>query len=64
MHDVLNDARTRQRGYFQRGFIEKLLQLHQSGHAAFYGEVVWYLVALELWHRRHFDLPPGGRHAV
>lgn len=64
MHDVLNDARTRQRGYFQRGFIEKLLQLHQSGYAAFYGEVVWYLVALELWHRRHFDLPPGGRHAV
>lgn len=55
MKDVLGDSRTRQRGYFRPGFIENVLRLHREGHVGFYGEVVWYLLALELWHRHHFD---------
>lgn len=55
VHEVLNDPRTRQRGYFRREFLDELINLHQSGHAGFYGEIVWYLVALELWHREHLE---------
>ena len=53
--DVLHDRRTRERGYFRRGFVERLLDLQKHGHVAYYGEIVWYLLALELWHREHFD---------
>jgi asparagine synthase (glutamine-hydrolysing) len=55
VQDVLNDSRTRQRGYFRRDFYDRVLELQRTDHAAFYGEVVWYLVALELWHRQHLD---------
>ena len=57
MQDVLQDPRTRQRGYFRPEFIDKLSELHRTGHAAYYGEVIWYLVALELWHRQHLESP-------
>jgi asparagine synthase (glutamine-hydrolysing) len=53
VQDVLNSQQTLQRGYFRRGFLDKLIGLHNSGNAGFYGEIVWYLVALELWHREH-----------
>jgi asparagine synthase (glutamine-hydrolysing) len=55
VQDVLNDPRTQQRGYFRPGFVEKLAAQHQQEHAAFYGEIIWYLVALELWHREHYE---------
>lgn len=55
MKDVLCDTRTRQRGYFRRGFLDQLLNERHREHAGFYGEVVWYLVALELWHREHLE---------
>jgi asparagine synthase (glutamine-hydrolysing) len=53
--DVLTDSRTRQRGYFRPAFYDHLLQLHRGNDAHYYGEVVWYLVALELWHRQHLE---------
>ncbi len=53
--DILNDSRTRQRGYFRPQFYDHLLNLHRSGHTAYYGEVIWYLIALELWHRTHLE---------
>jgi asparagine synthase (glutamine-hydrolysing) len=53
--EVLRDPRTRQRGYFRKGFVERLLDLQRREHVAFYGEIVWYLLTLELWHREHFD---------
>ncbi|MGE5324951.1 MAG: asparagine synthetase B family protein [Actinomycetota bacterium] len=55
VQDVLHDQRTRQRGYFRPGFVNRLLELQRSEHVAYYGEIVWYLLALELWHREHFD---------
>jgi asparagine synthase (glutamine-hydrolysing) len=55
VQDVLRDPRTQQRGYFRREFLEELINLHKQGHAGFYGEIVWYLVALELWHREHLE---------
>src|SRR6185437_2173257 len=54
VQDLLHDSRTRQRGYFKPNFVERLMELRHE-HVAYYGEIVWYLVALELWHREHFD---------
>lgn len=53
VQDVLGDPRTQQRGYFRREFLDKLVGLHKQENASYYGEIVWYLVALELWHREH-----------
>jgi asparagine synthase (glutamine-hydrolysing) len=53
--DVLTDSKTRQRGYFHPAFLDRLLQLHRGPDAHFYGEILWYLVALELWHRQHLE---------
>ena len=55
IRDVLDDPRTRQRGYFRKGFLEELSSLHQKEDAGFYGEILWYVVALELWHRQHLE---------
>jgi asparagine synthase (glutamine-hydrolysing) len=38
-----------QRGYFRTDFLREALRLHREGHAAYYGELVWILMALELW---------------
>jgi asparagine synthase (glutamine-hydrolysing) len=55
VQDVLNDSRTRQRGYFRQEFFEQLMVQHRREHSAYYGEIVWCLVALELWHRQHLE---------
>lgn len=54
MGDLLHDSRTRQRGYFRSGFFEQLDRLHNQ-QPNYYGEIVWYLLALELWHRQHLE---------
>lgn len=54
VQDLLHDSRTKQRGYFRPNFVERLMELRHE-HVAYYGEIVWYLAALELWHREHFD---------
>lgn len=53
--DILADSQTRQRGYFRPEFIDRLTKLHREGHLAYYGEVLWHLLALELWHRQHLQ---------
>jgi asparagine synthase (glutamine-hydrolysing) len=57
VQDVLHDPRTRQRGYFRQGFLDEVSSLHEQENAGFYGEILWYLVALELWHREHLESP-------
>ncbi len=63
MLDVMHDSRTRQRGYFRKGFFEQLMRLHRI-HPNFYGEIVWYLMALELWHRQHHERSRDTVHAT
>ena len=41
------------RGIFRSGFLKETLRLHREGHAAYYGELVWVLMALELWLDAH-----------
>jgi asparagine synthase (glutamine-hydrolysing) len=59
VQDVLSDPRTRQRGYFRSKFFDRLVDSHRSDHAGFFGEIIWYVVALELWHREHADSRQG-----
>ncbi len=61
--DLLHDPRTRQRGYFRPSFFDRLTKLH-SEEPNFYGEVVWYLLALELWHRQHLERSRDTVHAL
>jgi asparagine synthase (glutamine-hydrolysing) len=42
-----------ERGFFRRQFLTEALRLHREGHAAYYGELVWILMVLELWLQRH-----------
>lgn len=39
----------RQRGWFNAGFIDHAIELHRTGHASYYGELIWILMVLELW---------------
>jgi asparagine synthase (glutamine-hydrolysing) len=61
--DLLHDPRTRQRGYFLPSFFDRLTKLH-SEEPNFYGEIVWYLLALELWHRQHLERSRDTVHAI
>jgi len=51
--DLLLSARSRQRGYFAPGAVEELFRLHEIDHTPFYGDILWNLLMLELWHGRH-----------
>lgn len=53
--DTLLDSRTAQRGYFRRGALDRLFEQHAADSSAFYGDIIWTLLMLELWHRRHAD---------
>ena len=37
------------RGFFRLEFLREALRLHREGHASYFGELVWILMALELW---------------
>jgi asparagine synthase (glutamine-hydrolysing) len=48
-----------QRGYFKRPALEHLLKLHDQKSSSYYGSYIWYLMMLELWHRRHMKSSPS-----
>lgn len=52
--DVLLDERTRQRGYFNTAFIERLWQEHVEGRHVWDAHL-WALLNFELWHRTFLD---------
>lgn len=39
----------KKRDYFQPAFLDQAIDMHQSIHAGFYGELIWVLMMLELW---------------
>lgn len=41
------------RAYLRPAFIDRAMELHRSGHASYYGELVWVLMMLELWLEQH-----------
>jgi asparagine synthase (glutamine-hydrolysing) len=41
------------RGFLKPDYIKNLITLHQSGHASYYGIMIWILVMLEQWLLTH-----------
>jgi asparagine synthase (glutamine-hydrolysing) len=39
--------------FIRKGFIEELFALHRATTAAFYGDIIWLLLMLELWSKRN-----------
>lgn len=52
-YDSVNQLK--KRTYFKPEFIDNALHLHSTGHSAYYGELIWMLMMLELW----FQSRPG-----
>lgn len=48
----------RQRGFLKDEYIDTLIQAHQSGHASYYGVMIWILIMLDQWLESH-DLQIG-----
>jgi asparagine synthase (glutamine-hydrolysing) len=51
---ILLDPKSLDRGYFQRGTIQRVLDLHALGQRD-YGTWIWCLLVLEQWHRLFLD---------
>jgi asparagine synthase (glutamine-hydrolysing) len=51
--ETLLSPAARQRGYFRAGGVEELLALHAADTSPFYGDILWTLLMLELWHEGH-----------
>jgi asparagine synthase (glutamine-hydrolysing) len=56
LHDTLLSSRCRERNYFAPGALESLFRLHAEDPTPYYGDVLWTVLMLELWHRRHGDV--------
>jgi asparagine synthase (glutamine-hydrolysing) len=52
--DVLDSPRTRQRGYFEPAFVNRLVTEHRTGRRD-HTLRLWQLLVFELWHRQHLD---------
>lgn len=39
--------------YLNAAFIDRLIELHRGGHAAYYGEMIWILMMFNLWLQAH-----------
>jgi len=44
-----NIGALKKRDIFLPSFLDEAVALHRDGHAAYYGEIVWVLMILELW---------------
>jgi asparagine synthase (glutamine-hydrolysing) len=51
--DTLLSSTASHRGYLNRRFVEHLLALHREDRTNFYGDSLWVLLMLELWHQSH-----------
>jgi asparagine synthase (glutamine-hydrolysing) len=52
--DVLGSASTRQRGYFDQAFVDRILREHVEGRRD-HALRLWQLLVFELWHRHYVD---------
>jgi asparagine synthase (glutamine-hydrolysing) len=52
--DILGAPETRQRGYFNYSFVDRVLDEHLSGKRD-HSLRLWQLLVFELWHRQYVD---------
>lgn len=55
--DTLLSGCAVQRGYFRREFIEYMFRRHAEDESSYYGDTLWTLLMIELWHRQVVDAP-------
>jgi asparagine synthase (glutamine-hydrolysing) len=55
VRDTLLSSKARGRGYFRAGVVENLLDRHDAEASAYYGDLLWRILMLELWQLRHQD---------
>jgi len=48
-----NLLKLKTRGFIRPEFIDRAIKMHQSEHAAYYGELIWIFTAFELWMDGH-----------
>jgi hypothetical protein len=58
MHDVLDSRACRDRGLYQRDYVERLLAEPEAHHTRILGSKLWHLAVLELWLQRHLGPEP------
>jgi asparagine synthase (glutamine-hydrolysing) len=54
VRETLMEQRTRERGYFDSDYINRLLSEHERGRRD-HSNALWTLLMLELWHRTYMD---------
>jgi asparagine synthase (glutamine-hydrolysing) len=58
--DVLASPTTRQRGYFEPAFVDRLIAEHRSGRRD-HNLRLWQLLVFELWQRQYLDAQARAR---
>ena len=55
LRELAHDSLTlfKRRGYVQPSYVDRLLHLHQSSHATYFGVMIWIMIMLEHWLRTH-----------
>jgi asparagine synthase (glutamine-hydrolysing) len=59
LHDTLLTPHAHVKKYLRPRAIDEMLRLHASDSTPFYGDILWNVLMLELWHRRHVRLGTG-----
>ena len=55
MRDILNSGACRERGLFQRDYLDMLLAAPEMHHTRIQGSKLWHLALLEYWLQRNLD---------
>jgi len=61
MQDVLNSSACRQRGVYQRAYVDLLLAAPDRHFTRIQGSKLWHLALLEFWLQRHVDPLAGSQ---
>ncbi|MEF3194089.1 MAG: N-acetylglutaminylglutamine amidotransferase [Halothiobacillaceae bacterium] len=59
MRDILNSQACRERGIYERGYVDRLLAAPDQHFTRLLGSKLWHLALLELWLTRNVDRRPG-----
>lgn len=54
-HEALRSPWAAGLGYFRPAALERLFALHESDSTPYYGDQLWTVLMLHLWHRRHVE---------
>lgn len=52
-----NVINLKSRAIFKVDFLDQAIEMHKSGHAAYYGELIWILCIFELWMQKRNAAP-------